>query len=266
MNKLILSVKRGKTPFHRLLKRIVGRIFRPTVPRIPNFSRPLLRFVYDTHWMVICIFRAILALSYRGPLFRARCAKFGKNVVVDGFPYVSGHVDVEIGDNCYVGGQVSILSGRMVDQPRLVLHDSAEIGWGVMITVNREVVIEEHARVAYGCRISDSDAHPKEMDLRANNEPPRLEDIRAIRICRGAWIGNSSHVLKGVTIGEGAIVGANSVVVSDVPPYALAVGNPARVFLKDVGLPSTAKSEAAAKAIETARSEAALKPAAESKP
>jgi acetyltransferase-like isoleucine patch superfamily enzyme len=106
--------------------------------------------------------------------------------------------------------------------------------------VNREVVIEDHARIAYDCRISDSDAHPKEADLRAANHPPRVEDIRPVRICKNAWIGNGTHILKGVTIGEGAIVGANSVVVSDIPAFSLAAGNPARVYLKDFGLPSTA--------------------------
>ena len=47
--------------------------------------------------------------------------------------------------------------------------------------------------------------------------------------------------MKGVTIGEGAIIGANSVVISDVPPFALALGNPAEVLIRGFGKPSTAK-------------------------
>lgn len=43
------------------------------------------------------------------------------------------------------------------------------------------------------------------------------------------WIGNNATVLSGVTIGDGAVIGAHAVVAKDVPPYAVAVGNPARV-------------------------------------
>jgi acetyltransferase-like isoleucine patch superfamily enzyme len=105
------------------------------------------------------------------------------------------------------------------------------------------VIIEDHVRVSYDCRITDSDAHPKEADLRAAGQPARVEDIRPVRICKNAWIGNGTHIMKGVTIGEGAIIGVNSVVMTDVPPYCLAVGNPARAYLQNFGLPSTAEKE-----------------------
>ena len=43
------------------------------------------------------------------------------------------------------------------------------------------------------------------------------------------WIGREARIMPGVTIGDGAVIGAHSVVASDIPPYAIAVGNPARV-------------------------------------
>lgn len=46
------------------------------------------------------------------------------------------------------------------------------------------------------------------------------------------WIGQNVTIMPGVHIGNGAIIGANAVVASDVPPYSIAVGNPARVIKK----------------------------------
>ncbi len=246
INNLILNVKRGKTPLHRIVGGLLRSLYRPHIPRLPRLLRPPLRLVYEFHYQTISAFRWLFTVCYRLPLFHARCEKVGKKLSIDGFPFVSGHVKIEIGDDVWIGGKVAILSGRMVDEPRLVIGDNAEIGWNVFITVNREVIIEDHVRVSYDCRISDSDAHPQEADLRAAGQPPRLENIRPVRICRNAWIGNGTHIMKGVTIGEGAIIGANSVVMTDVPPYCLAVGNPARAYLKDFGLPSTAKENQAA--------------------
>jgi len=59
-----------------------------------------------------------------------------------------------------------------------------------------------------------------------------IPDVRfgAVRIRRGAYVGVNAINLPGVTIGEGAIVGAGAVVTKDVPPLSVAVGNPARVI------------------------------------
>ncbi|HZD32643.1 MAG TPA: acyltransferase [Candidatus Angelobacter sp.] len=243
ISNLILNVKRGTTPLHRFLRKAMGRFYRPQIPPLPGLLRPPLRFFYELHYLIVVALRSLITICYRLPIFQARCEKVGKNLSIDGLPFVSGHVKIEIGDNVWLGGKVAVLSGKMLDDPTLIIGDYAELGWNVLVTVNRLVVIEEHVRVSYDCRITDSDAHPQEADLRAMNHPARPEDCRPVRICKYAWIGNGTHIMKGVTIGEGAIVGANSVVMTDVPPYCLAVGNPARVYLKDFGLPSTAKDQ-----------------------
>ncbi|WZL73680.1 acyltransferase [Clostridiaceae bacterium 35-E11] len=54
--------------------------------------------------------------------------------------------------------------------------------------------------------------------------------IKKITIDDNVWIGNRVIILGGITIGEGAIIQAGSVVVSDIPPYAIAGGHPAKVF------------------------------------
>ena len=57
-------------------------------------------------------------------------------------------------------------------------------------------------------------------------------NLAPIRICKGSWIAVHATVTKGVLIGRGAILAANSVATRDVPPFAMAGGVPARVILK----------------------------------
>jgi acetyltransferase-like isoleucine patch superfamily enzyme len=59
--------------------------------------------------------------------------------------------------------------------------------------------------------------------------PDVVASSRPIRIGNAVWIGFDAVVLPGVTIGDGSIIGARSVVTEDVPPYCIAVGNPARI-------------------------------------
>ena len=67
--------------------------------------------------------------------------------------------------------------------------------------------------------------HPIDPELRRN----KLEGAKPIVIHNNVWLGGGVVVLPGVTIGDGALIGAGAVVTRDVPPGATAVGNPARV-------------------------------------
>jgi len=65
--------------------------------------------------------------------------------------------------------------------------------------------------------------------LDRKNRAAGLEYAKPIRIGSGVWIGGGAIVLPGVRIGDGAVIGAVSVVTRDVPPDMLALGNPARI-------------------------------------
>jgi acetyltransferase-like isoleucine patch superfamily enzyme len=244
IDRFILKAKRSDAPAFRALRSVARMFLRPRTPHIPDWLKPPLRVLYEVHYGVIIIVRTLVTAFYRGPLFQARCASVGKNLRIDGMPFVTGHVEIHLGDDVWLGGKIMINSGRIVDHPRLILKDHAEMGWNVSVSVNQEVMIEEYARVSYDCRISDSDGHPREADLRAQNLPVEPRDIRPVRIGPHAWIGNSTHIMKGVTIGEGAIIGANSVVIHDIPPFCLALGNPAEVLFRNVGRPRRKSSAA----------------------
>ena len=239
-----LKVKRGEGPFYRRLRHAAKWILRANAP-LPDVLKPVLRAFYELHFFIIIVFRWLRGFLYISPLFRSRCAEVGRNLQIYGpMPYVSGHLEIHIGDNVTVNSPVQFASGRFCDHPRLIIHDRALIGAQSIISVNREIVIEEGAWIGVNCRIADSDGHPKQADKRLAFADLDPSEIRPVRIGRYAWVGNGSHVMKGVTVGEGAIIGPNSVVITNIPPYCIAMGNPAEVFFRNVGKPSGSAASA----------------------
>jgi galactoside O-acetyltransferase len=129
---------------------------------------------------------------------------------------------VEIGDRVYIGHGASIISRHGVS----IGHD-VTMAWGVSIYDHNSHSLDRHQR-----------AHVVDHFYRTYGRPDCFDqldwrDVRSapIAIGDGVWIGFNAVVLKGVTIGEGAIVAACSVVTHDVEPYTVVAGNPA-VFVR----------------------------------
>jgi acetyltransferase-like isoleucine patch superfamily enzyme len=98
------------------------------------------------------------------------------------------------------------------------------------------ISIGDDVLISSGGYISDHNSHALRFEHRSNDVIDYLEGrkdweqvaVAPVKIESKAWIGYGVIVLKGVTIGEGAVVGAGSVVTKSIPPYSIAVGNPAR--------------------------------------
>jgi len=86
------------------------------------------------------------------------------------------------------------------------------------------VTFGDHVFVGPHCGFYTA-GHPLDAQQRRQG----LEYARPITIGNDVWIGGHVAVLPGVTIGDGAVIGAGSVVVHDIPPHVVAVGNPCRV-------------------------------------
>ena len=104
-----------------------------------------------------------------------------------------------------------------------------------------QVTIGKNVVVMNGClmmsagtiTIDDNVQIAANVQLISNNHDPYERNVitcKPVHICKGAWVGAGSTILPGVTVGKYAIVGAASVVTKDVPDYAVAVGNPAKVI------------------------------------
>jgi acetyltransferase-like isoleucine patch superfamily enzyme len=113
------------------------------------------------------------------------------------------------------------------------------IKFGNSITINRGCrFFASHYFREVEIRIGDHVAISPEVCFFAaghDHESLELPDIaKSIVVGNHAWIGGRCIILPGVTVGEGAVVGAGSVVSKDIPPWTVAVGNPARVIKERV--------------------------------
>jgi acetyltransferase-like isoleucine patch superfamily enzyme len=164
------------------------------------------------------------------PLFRAYVTQRGKGLHTGIYVHwIDGVGDIIVGDNVIFDGQSSIrFASRFVDRPRLLVGDGSAIAHDCQITVGKEVRIGKHCRIASEVVITDSNGHPSEPSLRLAGAPPADEDVRPVTIGDNVWIGRRAMIMPGVTIGEGSIVASGAIVMSDIPPYTVAAGNPAR--------------------------------------
>ena len=144
-------------------------------------------------------------------------------------------------DAVSVGHGASMYLGTMFDvgpEGRVELGEFALVH-GARIICDAEITIEDYVLISWNVVLMDSYRVPLDPDARRelirlvpDAEPRRMESSligQPIRIGRAAWIGFDSCVLPGVTVGEGAVVGARSVVAADVPPFTIVAGNPARL-------------------------------------
>jgi acetyltransferase-like isoleucine patch superfamily enzyme len=109
---------------------------------------------------------------------------------------------------------------RIVCDSLVEIGDYALISWNVFIMDNYRLPMEREARREQLRRLAADPA--REWKWAAVARPVRIES--------NVWIGFDCCILPGVTIGEGSVVGARSVVMEDIPPYCVAAGNPARVL------------------------------------
>lgn len=119
---------------------------------------------------------------------------------------------------------------------RIKIGAGTYIGDDCLLSASAEIEIGDHVLVAHGVQIFDNDSHPLDASARMGDYASVLAHrargeiaMAPIRIGARAWIGFNVIILKGVTIGEGSVVAAGSVVTRDVPAGTVAAGNPAAI-------------------------------------
>lgn len=131
---------------------------------------------------------------------------------------------IKIGKRTFINAGTNIISINEIE-----IGDDVTIGWNIYIY--------DHDSHSLDYRFRKDDIERQREDFYANRNFIFSKDWSTVKsapvkICNKVWIGFNAIILKGVTIGEGAIVAAGAVVTKDVPAWTVVAGNPATIVKK----------------------------------
>ncbi|MEZ5322619.1 MAG: acyltransferase [Microthrixaceae bacterium] len=177
------------------------------------------------------LFKSVGAIGPDSPEGR-RFGSFGRGSIVC-FPHETllNVGSIHIGRDTMVSGRCALSAGWGPDHaglgPRvLVIGDRCLIGRGSSVVAHRSIEIGDDVWTGHNVHITDMNHGYEDLEvpISRQNQPEA-----PVRIGSGSWLGHNTVVLPGVTIGEHVVVGAGSIVTSDLPDRCVAVGVPARV-------------------------------------
>ena len=180
--------------------------------------------------------------GYTYLIFKLNGVQFGSDFIAQGKPVV----DVSLRGQMQIGRRFAMNSGQynligrqqpcyfiVAEGARLQIGDNVGMSCSALVC-RTGIVIGNNVRIGGNTVIYDTDFHSLRADIRtAPVEDPAYTRNAPVRIEDNAFIGAHTTILKGVTIGRNAIVGAGSVVSKSVPANQIWAGNPAK-FIKEI--------------------------------
>lgn len=139
---------------------------------------------------------------------------------------------IHIGDGTLIGQHVALSAGMVPGQECItdrvvVIGDRCLIGRGSGIVGHFSIEIGNDVWTGHHVYITDQNHGYRDVSLPISRQ---VQPERAVSIGDGSWIGHGSVILPGARIGKNVVIGANSVVTSEIPDFSVAVGAPARVI------------------------------------
>ncbi len=172
--------------------------------------------------------------SWLHPEFRS----MGRGVVLHRPLELKGPENITIGSMTVFGSHCVVTAweryGEQKLTPSLVIGNNCDFGEYNHITCCNGITIGDNVLTGRWVTICDNAHGDTSMEsMKIAPAERRITSKGMISIGDNVWIGDKSTILAGVKIGDGVVIGANSVVTKNIPPYCVAVGNPATVIKKN---------------------------------
>ena len=158
-----------------------------------------------------------------GNWLRLRGVLIGRKVRFEGRVLIKGAHRIRIGSHTTVGRLIQLDTFR---EGYIDIGEHCFIGHFTIITADTLVTIGDRVLISPTCFISDIN-HGTAGNAAILDVSP--EKAQPVNIGSGSWLGTMTTVVAGAQIGEGAVIGAGSLVNCPIPPLAIAVGRPAKV-------------------------------------
>lgn len=229
MQGTVIKLRKGQGPLWGGLKRAARWALSCHLP-VTSLTRPLFAILFGVHVVIREVCAWIVRFCWSEPLFRSQCASVGDGFRMERLPYLLGRGEITLGRDVRLSGKSNIGFGSVLGRrPTLSVGDGTFIGHNCSFSIAASITIGRNCLLAGGVSVRDHDGHPLDAQQRREGRLAPPESIRAVVIGNDVWIGADAIILKGVTIGDRAVVGAAAVVTGDVPPDSVVAGNPARL-------------------------------------
>lgn len=188
---------------------------------------------YDSISCCMCSFISKCYASLLG-------VKLGSHCKFYGIPFfrVWSDANIVIGESCTFRSSLSSNTVGLYHKCMISAHGAANVSIGsgcgfsgTVISSTKKIEIGDRVLCGANVTIIDSDRHS--IDYLKRDTTQETIKSESVHIGNDVWIGMNSTILKGVVIGQGAVIAANSVVVNDVKACSVYAGNPAR-FVKSI--------------------------------
>lgn len=181
------------------------------------YSRLIFRLRASVNRYLVCFWRSVF--------WRALGMEIGRGTVLNKI-FVTWPHQVRLGAGCMLEhGSYFKFDGTYRPGPALVVEDGVFIGAGCEFNLRVGITVGSHSLIASGCKFVDHDHGFADRGVPMGHQTTGAE--APITIAQDVWIGANAVVLKGVTIGRGAIVAAGSVLTKSVGAYEIWGGVPA---------------------------------------